>query len=60
MAAEDIKRFRANLQEELDGAALYTAIAAAESDPLRRDLFLQLAQAEARHAELWSPQSPTD
>src|SRR5206468_1099398 len=37
----------------LDGAALYTAIAEAEPDPLRKDLFLQLAQAEARHAELW-------
>ncbi|MBV8975738.1 MAG: VIT1/CCC1 transporter family protein [Sinobacteraceae bacterium] len=53
MASEDIKRYRDNLRDELDGAALYTAIAAAERDPLRRDLFLQLAQAEARHAELW-------
>jgi VIT1/CCC1 family predicted Fe2+/Mn2+ transporter len=53
MAAEDIKRYRDNLRDELDGAALYTAIAAAEPDPLRKDLFLQLAQAEARHAELW-------
>jgi VIT1/CCC1 family predicted Fe2+/Mn2+ transporter len=53
MAGEDIKRHRDNLRDELDGAALYTAIAAAEPDPLRKDLFLQLAQAEARHAELW-------
>ena len=53
MATEDIKRYRDNLRDELDGAALYTAIAAAEPDPLRKDLFLQLAQAEARHAELW-------
>ncbi len=53
MVAEDIKRYRNNLRDELDGATLYTAIAAAEPDPLRRDLFLQLAQAEARHAELW-------
>jgi VIT1/CCC1 family predicted Fe2+/Mn2+ transporter len=53
MAGEDIKRYRDNLRDELDGAALYTAIAAAEPDPLRKDLFLQLAQAEARHAELW-------
>ncbi len=50
---DDIERLRDNLRDELDGAALYTAIAAAERDPLRRDLFLQLAQAEARHAELW-------
>ena len=53
MASDDIKRYRDNLRDELDGAALYTAIAAAEPDPLRKDLFLQLAQAEARHAEVW-------
>ena len=53
MATDDIKRFRDNLRDELDGAALYTRIAAAESDPIRKDLFLQLAQAEVRHANLW-------
>jgi vacuolar iron transporter family protein len=51
--ADDIKRYRTNLRDELDGAALYTHIASAERDPLRKDLFLQLAQAEAKHAELW-------
>ncbi len=49
----DIKRYRDNLRDELNGAALYTALAAAEADPLRKDLFLQLAQAEASHAQLW-------
>lgn len=49
----DIKRYRANLRDELDGAVLYTQIAAAEPDPVRKDLFLQLAQAEARHAGIW-------
>ncbi len=53
MTTHDIQRYRDNLRDELDGATLYTAIAAAEPDPVRRDLFLQLAQAEARHAELW-------
>lgn len=53
MATDDIKRYQDNLRDELDGAALYTEIAAAEPDPLRKDLFLQLAQAEAKHAELW-------
>lgn len=51
--ADDLKRYRANLRDELDGAALYTAIAEAERDSVRKDLFLQLAQAEAKHAELW-------
>ena len=47
MATDDIKRYQDNLRDELDGAALYTAIAAAEPDPIRKDLFLQLAQAES-------------
>ena len=49
----DIERYRTNLHDELNGAALYAALAAAESDPLRKDLFLQLAQAESAHAQLW-------
>jgi vacuolar iron transporter family protein len=49
----DIKRYRNNLRDELNGAALYRALAAAEANPLRKDVFLQLAQAEAGHAELW-------
>jgi vacuolar iron transporter family protein len=49
----DIKRFRDNLQDEINGAALYAALAAAEADPVRKDLFLQLAQAESSHAQLW-------
>ena len=49
----DIRRYRDNLRDELNGAALYAALAAAESDPLRKDLFLQLAQAESSHAQLW-------
>lgn len=49
----DIHRYRANLEDELNGAALYRALAAAEPDPNRRDVFLQLADAEARHAQFW-------
>ena len=51
--AEDVARYATNLREELDGAALYAAIAAAERDPSRKDLFTQLSQAEAGHAEIW-------
>jgi VIT1/CCC1 family predicted Fe2+/Mn2+ transporter len=50
---DDIQRFRANLIDELNGAALYNALAAAESDANRRDIFLQLAEAETRHARFW-------
>ncbi|HEX3137134.1 MAG TPA: rubrerythrin family protein, partial [Casimicrobiaceae bacterium] len=49
----DIERFRANLVDELNGAALYNALAAAEPDANRRDIFLQLAEAETRHARFW-------
>jgi VIT1/CCC1 family predicted Fe2+/Mn2+ transporter len=53
MSADDIRRYESNLRDELDGAALYAALAAAEPDPVRKDLFLQLADAESRHAQLW-------
>ncbi|HEX7045358.1 MAG TPA: VIT1/CCC1 family protein [Burkholderiales bacterium] len=49
----DIERYRANLNDELEGAELYKALAAAERDPVRKDLFLQLARAETEHAETW-------
>jgi len=49
----DIQRYQKNLRDELDGAALYAAMAEAESDPVRKDLFLQLSQAEAEHAKFW-------
>jgi VIT1/CCC1 family predicted Fe2+/Mn2+ transporter len=53
MMSDDIERYRNNLRDELDGAALYAALAAAEPDPLRKDVFLKLAQAESEHAQLW-------
>src|SRR5205807_10014849 len=49
----DTARYEKNLRDELDGAALYAALAAAEADPVRKDLFLQLSQAEAEHAKVW-------
>src|SRR4051812_32626742 len=49
----DVKRFQDNLRDELNGAALYTALAEAESDPVRKDLFLQLAKSEESHARFW-------
>ena len=49
----EIRRWRDNLRDELDGAALYAALADVETDKVRRDLFLQLSQAEAEHAQVW-------
>src|SRR5690348_7622899 len=49
----DLARYRANLRAELDGAALYRAIAEAEPDAQRRAVLMELARAETRHAALW-------
>jgi vacuolar iron transporter family protein len=49
----DLARYRANLRSELDGAALYRAIAEAEPDPARRAVLMELSRAESRHAALW-------
>ncbi|MBL6749597.1 MAG: VIT1/CCC1 transporter family protein [Nevskia sp.] len=53
MNSTDSRRYQDNLADELNGAAMYAALAAAEADPVRRDLFLQLSQAEAAHAQIW-------
>jgi vacuolar iron transporter family protein len=50
---DDLRRFQDNLRDELNGAALYSALAEAESDAVRKDLFLRLAESEASHAQFW-------
>lgn len=49
----DIERYRSNLRAELDGAALYRAIAESERDAGRRGVLLELARAETGHAAHW-------
>lgn len=51
--AEDSARWRANLQGEIDGIAIYRAMAAAERDPSLATVYVRLAQSETRHAALW-------
>jgi VIT1/CCC1 family predicted Fe2+/Mn2+ transporter len=46
-------RYRANLQGEVDSAALYRALAKAEPDPKLRTLYERLAAVEESHAEFW-------
>ena len=48
----DIRRWRANLQREIDGAVTYEAMAASVSGPLAA-VYGRLADAERRHAVLW-------
>lgn len=50
---KEIKRYRENLQDEIDGAALYASLAKREKNPNRKDLFQQLSESEAEHADLW-------
>jgi VIT1/CCC1 family predicted Fe2+/Mn2+ transporter len=50
---EDLERYRANYLAEMDGIALYHALAAAEKNKKRSAIFEKLARAEERHANRW-------
>lgn len=52
----DVRRYRANLQGEVDGVALYSALADVESDPHLSAVYKKLASVEAAHAEFWRGQ----
>lgn len=58
MTGSDSKRLlialEANWQAEMEGHFTYTALAAAESDPQRRNTLRGLAAAEKHHADLWA------
>src|SRR5512140_2517325 len=43
-----------NLVDERDGAALYEGLARHEKDPGKARSFLEIAEAERRHAEIWA------
>lgn len=53
MADRDPDRWRANLADELDSAALYRKLAAAEEDERLAGVYRRLAEVEERHAEFW-------
>lgn len=50
----ELKRYRQNLADELDSAAVYETLAHVEKDAARRSVFEQLAASEREHAQLWS------
>ena len=52
-AAADRRRRRANLQGEVDGGALYTALAESEPDENLSKVYRRLAAIEAAHAQFW-------
>src|ERR1700741_3686330 len=51
---KDIARYQENYLVEMDGIALYRAMAAAEGDRERSAIFEKLAQNEERHAQRWA------
>ncbi|TAL02427.1 MAG: rubrerythrin family protein [Rhodospirillaceae bacterium] len=51
--SDDAKRLRANLQGEVDSAALYRALAKAEEKPALKSVYDRLADVEERHATFW-------
>lgn len=51
---QDIRRYRANLLDELNSAALYRALAASEQNGELSEVYRRLADTEQEHAETWS------
>jgi len=57
MAESDpAKRYRANLQGEIDSAGLYGALADTEGDPKISEVYRRLSAVEEAHAEFWRGQ----
>jgi VIT1/CCC1 family predicted Fe2+/Mn2+ transporter len=50
------RRYGTNLQGEVEGSALYTALAEAERDPHLAEVYRRLAAVESAHAEFWRKQ----
>jgi vacuolar iron transporter family protein len=53
VAERDPSRWRANLQDELDSAALYRQLAEVEDDERLAGVYRRLAEVEERHADFW-------
>jgi vacuolar iron transporter family protein len=53
MADDALRRFRSNRQDEVDSAAQYQAMAAAEPDASVARIYRELAAVEEKHAGFW-------
>ena len=51
---DDLRRYRDNYLMEREGAALYEALAEAETDTDRAEIFRKLAATEKRHCQRWA------
>ncbi len=54
VSRSDLRRYAKNYLKEQDGIALYRAMARAEQEPARSEIFEKLAVAEERHAAKWA------
>ena len=54
--SSDTQRYLANLQGEIDSAAVYGALADAESDTKLAEVYRKLASVEGAHAQFWRGQ----
>ena len=50
----DVHSFEHHWQDEADAAYLYRLLAAAETDPKKKDVYSRLADVEDRHVVVWS------
>jgi predicted membrane protein (TIGR00267 family) len=53
MSKKDIERYMNNRQKEIDGAALYLALAESEKQPQMAEVYKRLSASEEKHAALW-------
>ncbi|QLG61902.1 VIT1/CCC1 transporter family protein [Halorarum salinum] len=51
---DDVTRYRRNIQDEIDSATVYEAMASAESQSQLADVYRRLAATEREHAEFWT------
>ncbi|MBI5354464.1 MAG: VIT1/CCC1 transporter family protein [Chloroflexi bacterium] len=50
---DDVKRYLENRQKEIDGAALYLALAESEKQPQMAEVYRKLSASEEKHAAAW-------
>src|SRR5579885_62874 len=50
---QEIARYRANLQDEIDSVSLYNTLARCERQPQLAEVYRRLAAVEERHAHFW-------
>lgn len=51
--AQDLARYRANIQDEVDSAYLYRVVADTQQSPQLAQVYRKLAAAEEKHAQFW-------